>query len=133
MSDLEFSVGDTVWVNGDEPATIIKVDPDDVCYPYEVEFEDQYRIEWVSDYLVERVTVVEREMRGSDLVTVEAHYTIGELFDEMTEGQRCHMMNKLYKEGYRSPRMDHSVKEWDILEDACTFWKREAINRGYEE
>ena len=64
-------------------------------------------------------------------------YDIGALFEDMTEGERCHMANKLYKEGYVPVRVqkgwEDSQREWDILEGACDFWKQEAIELGYEE
>jgi hypothetical protein len=62
---------------------------------------------------------------------------VNEVFEEMSEGERCHMANKLYKEGYVPLRVTQDnvtlEREWDILEAACEFWKDEAIRRGYEE
>jgi hypothetical protein len=64
-------------------------------------------------------------------------YDIGALFEDMTEGERCHMANKLYKEGYMAVKaraaIDELSREWDILEGACDFWQQEAIKLGYEE
>ena len=46
--------------------------------------------------------------------------TVDSFYDEMTEGQRQHMANKLYKHGYESPKAGHyiappwykQVEEW---------------------
>ena len=63
--------------------------------------------------------------------------TIEELFDAMSEGDRCHMVNKLNKEGYQPQKLVKALAEqeriFDIVSDACDFWKEEAIDRGYEE
>jgi len=64
-------------------------------------------------------------------------YDIGMLFEDMSEGERCHMVNKLYKEGYMAVKaraaIDELSREFEILDSACDFWKQEAIDRGYEE
>jgi hypothetical protein len=64
-------------------------------------------------------------------------WTVGEAFEAMDEGERCHMANKLFKEGYipkRQQAVDAAeIREWDILESACDFWQAEAIARGYQE
>ena len=64
-------------------------------------------------------------------------YDIGMLFDGMSEGERCHMVNKLYKEGYMAVKaraaIDELSRAFEILDSACDFWKQEAIDRGYEE
>jgi hypothetical protein len=63
--------------------------------------------------------------------------TMRELFEGMSEGDRCHMANLLFKEGYKAVKQTQhdaeEVREWIILEDACEFWKAEAIDRGYQE
>jgi hypothetical protein len=73
---------------------------------------------------------------ASDAVVVVTR-TVGEIFEAMGEGERCHMANKLFKEGYKAVKQTQhdaeEVREWIILEDACEFWKAEAIDRGYQE
>ena len=68
---------------------------------------------------------------------ITSQYDIGMLFEDMTEGERCHMANKLYKEGYLAIKaqqgLDELLRELEILEGACDFWKQEAIDRGDEE
>ena len=77
--------------------------------------------------------------------------TIEEIFEAMSEGERCHMVNKLNKKGYQPQKLVVALREaeerveeleeeareldrqFDIVSDACDFWKEEAIDRGYEE
>jgi hypothetical protein len=68
---------------------------------------------------------------------VELTASVASVFEAMDEGERCHMANKLFKEGYipiRQQNIDAAeTREWDILESACDFWKDEAVQRGYQE
>lgn len=61
-----------------------------------------------------------------------------ELFDEMSEGERCHMVNLLYKEGYVPTKMQKLVedlaecsREFDIVDSACDYWKKAAEDLGH--
>jgi hypothetical protein len=69
--------------------------------------------------------------------TVSWDCSVNEVFAEMSEGERMHMVNKLNKEGYEGQKSaaarEHSERTFDILDDACDFWKAEAIERGYVE
>jgi hypothetical protein len=70
-------------------------------------------------------------------MNIELELTMREVFAALSEGDRCHMANLLFKEGY-IPKRQQAVdaaytREFDILEGACDFWKQEAIDRGYEE
>ncbi len=38
-------------------------------------------------------------------VRLELGTDVDALYNQMSEGARCHMMNKLFKAGYRSPKM----------------------------
>jgi hypothetical protein len=71
----------------------------------------------------------------TNVATLEA--SVGEIFDSMDEGERCHMANKLFKEGVvpiKQQQADEvSAREWDILEGACDFWKATAIDMGYDD
>lgn len=62
---------------------------------------------------------------------------VDDIYRQMSEGARCHMANKLYKEGYMAVKaraaIDELSREFEILDSACDFWKQEAIDRGYEE
>ena len=63
--------------------------------------------------------------------------TIQELFDAMSVSDRCHMVNKLNKEGYQPQKLVKELEEQErifgMVSDACDFWKQEAIDRGFEE
>jgi hypothetical protein len=62
---------------------------------------------------------------------------VNECFEAMSEGERCHMANKLYKEGVRPIKQQQSddiaMREWNIMDEACDYWKVQAIDLGYEE
>jgi hypothetical protein len=62
---------------------------------------------------------------------------VNECFETMSEGERCHMANKLFKEGYvpikQAQADEDTTRTLEILEGAADFWKDEAICRGYEE
>ena len=62
---------------------------------------------------------------------------IAAIYEEMTDGERCHMANKLYKEGFvaikAQKELDTLQREFDIVDSACSFWKDTAIDLGYEE
>jgi hypothetical protein len=67
---------------------------------------------------------------------------VDEVYESMGEGARCHMSNKLWKEGYRSPKAtDRDLaadvarlqREFEILDSACDFWHDTAMQLGYEE
>jgi hypothetical protein len=62
---------------------------------------------------------------------------VNECFDTMSEGERCHMANKLYKEGVvpiKQQQADEvSLREFTTVDEACDFWKDTAIELGYEE
>jgi hypothetical protein len=70
-------------------------------------------------------------------MNIELELTMREVFAALSEGDRCHMTNLLYKEGYRAAKQIKAAevlaREWVILDEACDFWKQEAIDRGYEE
>jgi hypothetical protein len=61
--------------------------------------------------------------------------SVNEVFAEMSEGERMHMVNKLNKEGYVGAKQltkdATDLREWDILENACDFWKETAEDLGY--
>lgn len=65
------------------------------------------------------------------------HLIVDLAFEGMTEGERCHMANKLYKEGYLAVKARKAiaelVEESRILDGACDFWKETAIELGYKE
>jgi hypothetical protein len=62
---------------------------------------------------------------------------VNECFDAMSEGERCHMANKLYKEGVvpiKQQQADEvSAREFRMVDDAADYWKEEAIRLGYAE
>ena len=38
------------------------------------------------------------------------HVLVDAMFNEMTEGERCHMANKLWKHGYRNKKADDACE-----------------------
>ena len=59
-------------------------------------------------------------------------------FDEMSEGERCHMVNLLYKEGYVPVKLiklledaEETKREFDIVDSACDYWKQTAEDLGH--
>ena len=62
------------------------------------------------------------------------HVIVDLAFEGMNEGARCHMANKLYKEGYAPIKMQSYCdeleaklaevqREFDIVDSACDYWK----------
>lgn len=60
------------------------------------------------------------------------------IFESLSEGERCHMVNLLYKEGYVPAKMQKLVedlaecrREFGIVDSACDYWKKAAEDLGY--
>ncbi len=71
-------------------------------------------------------------------LATEVTLELSELVANMTQGQKVHMANHLWKHHQIGPQkllksLEDTERESRILDGACDFWKQEAINRGYEE
>ena len=66
---------------------------------------------------------------------VSHEMSIGELAEAMTKGQMQHMANHLYKHYSVAPQklltqLEDAIRENEILEGACDFWKQEKRPNG---
>tara|TARA_R110000772_G_scaffold74167_2_gene161629 strand:+ start:712 stop:930 length:219 start_codon:yes stop_codon:yes gene_type:complete len=64
--------------------------------------------------------------------------TVREIFEGLSEGDRCHMANLLFKEGYVASKVARQLaeaaenqREFDIVDSACDYWKQTAEDLGY--
>ena len=53
--------------------------------------------------------------------------TVDSIYDNMTEGQRQHMANKLYKHGYESPKAANYVEPVKPWFDQIAEWRENGI------
>ena len=64
--------------------------------------------------------------------------TVRDIFEGLSEGDRCHMANLLFKEGYVANKVTQQLedaaetkREFDIVDSACDYWKKTARDLGY--